>query len=257
MFRLFLVAVALAIAAGQAKAEFHARFWANPPADLQRWPDLLKQSNLHTHTANHLNRSVTLQRRVLLSFNACGAPNAFYHPGQQEITFCYELLSDISARIMAMGRSGGASRDQTAAALGGAMWFVLFHEVGHAVFHQLDLPLLGREEDAADQLAVWLAIRRPPPGYDNAVLGALAFFAQGQPISWDMLGDEHALNEQRLQNVACWAFGADPVTYHGLPAMVRLPDRRKARCAAEWEAIDRTVPRLLGRALRPAKLTPW
>lgn len=257
MFRLFLIAVALALATSHAHGQFAGRAWADPPPDLQRWADMMKQSNLHTHTANHLNGAFAIQKRVNVSFTSCGNAGAFYMPPKSEITFCYELLSELGARFMAMARAGNASPEQTQAALGGAMWFVLFHEAAHAVFDLQDVPLLGREEDAADQLAVWLAVRRPPPGYDDGVLGALAFFAQGQPISWDMLGDEHALNEQRLQNIACWAFGADPVTYFGLPAMVRLPDRRKARCASEWEAIDRAVPRLLGRALKPARAAPW
>ena len=37
--------------------------------------------------------------------------------------------------------------------------FTLYHETGHLLVHELDLPVLGKEEDAADALAVILILR--------------------------------------------------------------------------------------------------
>ena len=250
MVRLFILAVALAIASGQAHAQFQTRFQTDPPPDLQRWADMLRKSNMPKSTAFLLNRIAAIPRPVMVSFKSCGYVNAQYDPGNDELTFCYELFSDLGERITQKAREGRATPEQTSAALGGAIWFILYHEVGHALFHQLNVPLLGREEDSADQLAVWLAIHRPPPGLDDGVIGALSFFATGSPISWDRLGDEHALDQQRLQNVACWAYGANPVRFGWLPALVHLPEHRQGRCATEWKKIDDAVPRLLGRALK-------
>jgi hypothetical protein len=50
----------------------------------------------------------------------------------------------------------------------GNMLFVLLHEMAHAAISEMGLPVLGREEDAADSSAVWRLVRiglvhgRPP-----------------------------------------------------------------------------------------------
>src|SRR5260221_3277975 len=36
----------------------------------------------------------------------------------------------------------------------GNMLFVLLHELGHAAMHEMGLPILGREEDQADNFAI-------------------------------------------------------------------------------------------------------
>src|SRR5205085_7620284 len=41
----------------------------------------------------------------------------------------------------------------------GNMVFVAAHELGHAVISELDLPVLGREEDTADVFAILKALR--------------------------------------------------------------------------------------------------
>jgi len=37
--------------------------------------------------------------------------------------------------------------------------FVLFHELGHGLIHEFDLPVLGEEEDAADTIASIFLLR--------------------------------------------------------------------------------------------------
>ena len=44
-------------------------------------------------------------------------------------------------------------------------WFVLYHEMGHMLIDQLGIPVLGREEDAVDNVAAmpfWRAKARKP-----------------------------------------------------------------------------------------------
>lgn len=260
MFRLFLVAVALAIAAGQTPAAgFVGNFQAAPPDPAhQRIAAGLARSQQPQRIADHLNSVLQLPAPVLVQFQQCGQVNAFFNPKQRAVIFCYELMQDMGAKIAARAREVRAGRDQAAPVLGGAMWFILLHEVGHAIHAVADLPTLGRREDVADQLAVWLAIRRPPPGADESILGGMVFFTDASaPTDYEAMGGPHSLHPQRLQNVACWAWGADPVRYRDLPDAVRLPDARRASCAEEWAAIDAAVPRLLGRVLKPARAGPW
>jgi hypothetical protein len=42
--------------------------------------------------------------------------------------------------------------------------FVLYHEMAHLLVDQLRLPVLGKEEDAADNMATWTLLnKRMPP----------------------------------------------------------------------------------------------
>lgn len=42
----------------------------------------------------------------------------------------------------------------------GQFEFVLLHEVGHAFVHVMNIPMVGKEEDAVDTLATIIAIVR-------------------------------------------------------------------------------------------------
>ena len=46
------------------------------------------------------------------------------------------------------------------------------HEAGHALFDLLEVPLLGREEDAADQLAAYYVLQFPKEIKRRLILGA-------------------------------------------------------------------------------------
>src|SRR5688500_14135049 len=51
--------------------------------------------------------------------------------------------------------------------------FILYHELGHALIDLLNLPVLGREEDAADNLAsVMMIPEQPDPMMDELVVAA-------------------------------------------------------------------------------------
>ena len=51
--------------------------------------------------------------------------------------------------------------------------FILYHELGHALIDQLGLPVLGREEDAADNLASIMMIpEQADPMMDELIIAA-------------------------------------------------------------------------------------
>src|SRR5690606_1275490 len=50
--------------------------------------------------------------------------------------------------------------------------FVLYHEMAHLLVHQLELPVLGREEDAADNVATWMLLNKRSGEADKALADA-------------------------------------------------------------------------------------
>ena len=131
----------------------------------------------------------------------------------------------------------------------GALFFILFHEVGHGLSHTLRLPILGKEEDAADSIATYLilGIREPV----TAVAGALWFFGTGSRTpSLQDYADEHSLGPQRQFSLVCNAVGKDPAQFQSLAQGLKLPPERASRCPAEYRQLQRSVRQLLGAHLR-------
>jgi hypothetical protein len=135
--------------------------------------------------------------------------------------------------------------------------FVMAHEMGHALINQMDMPVLGREEDAADSFAVVTALKMGP-GFSPRVLmeatkgwvlaskrdkkhgNALAFY------------DEHSLDLQRAYNVVCFMVGADAEKYQTLAADTKLPEERQKSCVWEYKATAWSWDEMLKRHLRAA-----
>src|SRR5205823_3815377 len=117
--------------------------------------------------------------------------------GEHKILFCYELLANTS-RLMKKYRKL-SEQGAEAGALADADW-TFYHELGHALIDIHDLPAVGREEDAVDQLATLVMLLDDEPGEAKALTTALGFRFSGHesqeakhPIFWD----EHSLNHQR------------------------------------------------------------
>lgn len=202
----------------------------------------VKQYGALEEIAAALHQRYSLPRPVEIRFDTCGLVNAYYDPNNTDITFCYELLELLADLFVADGQWTEPQR----ADVFGAVQFVMMHEVGHALVDVLDLPITGREEDVADQLAVYVLIRGGDKGAQAAAAGVRAL----QPLSGTSFdstdfADEHSLGPVRLYNVMCWIYGSDPVKYSQLVDGGSLPEDRAVRCAGEWDRMAKAWQRLL------------
>jgi hypothetical protein len=188
-----------------------------------------------------LNRRYPLTRNVSVVLDECGAINAFYTPSESAITFCYELVEYLADQF-ASDRQWTAEQQE---AVHGAFTFILWHEVGHALVDQLDIPITGREEDAVDQLATVTLVALGQKGAQAALRGVEALQPATNVFEEADFADEHSLGPQRLYNVACWVYGSDPQRYAALVTGGFLPEPRAARCPSEWEQMQKSWERLL------------
>src|SRR5262249_46136168 len=134
-------------------------------------------------------------------------------------------------------------------------YFVLFHEVGHALVDQWDLPVLGREEDAVDAFSTIFMTEIVKRG-DFALAGAEFFLGldkitgqTGKP-SEVAFADEHSFNKQRAYSIACWVYGSDPVKWAKTNLQTFLPASRRVRCADEYRQLKKSWLGLLKPHLR-------
>ena len=203
----------------------------------------LDTSGLLRELASGMNDLFVLEHDLALRFRECGEPNAYYDADRREVSVCFELIGNYY-ELMAEAYD---SEDELDDAVAGAFLFVFFHEIGHALVDLLDVPITGREEDAADQLSVWMLVDGNEG--DKAVLDAAISFYSGDAsetaIEEGEYADEHALDQQRFYNMICWVYGSDPDGYAELVDDGHLPEARAERCPSEYARLDRSWTRLL------------
>jgi len=164
----------------------------------------------------------------------CGKINAYY-VHNDGIFLCYELPAFLSRAAPRIKAPEGMTAQDVAV---GAFVQLALHETGHAVFDMLHVPVFGREEDAADQIAAFVMLNF---GKDFArqILGGSAQFyrAIDAPMSGTAYADEHGTNLQRFYNLLCIAYGGQPATFRDFVAAGALPKERAANCAHEYEQV--------------------
>jgi len=141
-----------------------------------------------------INDLLILPRDIVVSFEDCGEVNSWYSPTTVKITMCYDLFD-------AMMQFQGWDVDTAV----NAYLFVFFHELGHALIDQLDLPVIGGEEAAADAIATSIMVDAEEP---ESAIRAGQFFA-GLPTGENAWADVHPMGTQRAGNLACWAIGGE------------------------------------------------
>ncbi len=232
---------------GQATAADRGNFkiaYSEPQNEkyVQMNEELKKDGSLE-QVAAELNAAVSLPEDVTIVFKECGEINAFWSPPERTINMCYELIEDLAQRFSTVAKD----QQQLEDAVGGAITFVFFHELGHCLIDLLKLPSTGREEDAVDQLATYVLVDSGgEEGERMALSGAMWWgqkydeLAQSGRTAGELdqlWADEHSLNAQRMYNIICWVYGHNQQKYAGM-VNNPLPEARAVRCPTEYERLS-------------------
>ncbi|MCY1282956.1 putative metallopeptidase [compost metagenome] len=122
--------------------------------------------------------------------------------------------------------------------------FTLLHEMGHMLISELNLPVLGREEDAADQLGLMILFLlrddETDAEFDAKLLAIIDYWRlESQrprpPAEQVRAWDAHGLDEQRFYNIACLVYGSDPERLEWVPRVTGLPVERALYCDQEYQ----------------------
>jgi hypothetical protein len=189
-------------------------------------------------------RDYRLPASIQLRSSSCGDQgSARYDSTTHEVELCAEFIEQQYRRSVRDGDTHPLEQARRVAR------FAVAHELGHAVIQIFRLPVLGREEDAADQFAAMLFLTHNRP---NPVFGAAREFehaARNTRVDREVLGDDHALDGQRAANLACWLYGFDADNYYDIGQS--LPALRLVNCAAEYDGMISAWTRLLAQYRRP------
>jgi hypothetical protein len=194
-----------------------------------------------------------LPRTLKVSLAGCdGEADAFY--GDDAITICYEYISELWKNMPAETTEAGIAPMDT---IIGPLVDTSLHEFAHALFDMLNVPVLGREEDAADQVAAYINLQFGKAEARRLIMGtAYAYGKEAEraaPLSMERFADEHGTPAQRAYNVLCIAYGADPELFGDLVSKGYLPKKRAEGCGDEYgqitDAFEELISPHLNRAL--------
>jgi hypothetical protein len=180
-----------------------------------------------------------------------GTVNAWYESAG--VTLCYELLSLISQPLPKDVTWAGITSEDAAV---GQFLYIAGHEVGHAVFDLLKVPLFGSDEDAADQFSSYLMLRLGQDQARRLISGAAYYFRrnlqdQNVTLKLKAFSSSHSQPQQRFYNLLCMAYGADSTVFADLVAKDYLPKQRAGDCRREYSKVSKAFRALIGPHIDP------
>ena len=186
-----------------------------------------------------------LPRTLTISLKGCdGEADAWYD--KDEITLCYEYVEELWKHRLPETAPGGLTPFDTVL---GPLCDTALHEFAHALFDMLKVPVLGREEDAADQVAVYINLHFGKADARRLILGtAYAYGSEAEraaPLTLKQFSDEHGTPAQRAYNELCIAYGADPKMFGDLVTRGYLPEKRAEACGDEYQQIASAYEKLI------------
>jgi hypothetical protein len=191
---------------------------------------------------------------IIRTANCNGEINAWFEV--DAVTICHEYIEYVVESAKSWKRPGWVSEHH---AIMGAMIDVFLHEAGHALFDYLDIPIFGREEDAADQFAAYMLLSLGRQDTPQLMAGIVYIYLNEAGIrDFSVLkrkrlrivdhkqhADVHSLPLQRMYNTLCLAYGANPDLFKDAVERGALPADRAEGCAEEFQQVEKAFRMLI------------
>tara|TARA_R110002020_G_scaffold14902_13_gene52833 strand:- start:559 stop:1473 length:915 start_codon:yes stop_codon:yes gene_type:complete len=152
------------------------------------------------------------------------------------MTQAIALIVALSMPTQAQTLSAAQTAEATDFAMHDAV-FTMYHEIGHMLVGELGLPVLGKEEDAADSLATILLLTddADDDSYNALIDSADGWYfnaVKSTATSVDDLSyyDEHSLDIQRAYAMVCMMVGKDPEAFAQTADAYDLDQDRRDSC---------------------------
>src|SRR5215471_19528814 len=213
-----------------------------PPTNPEHQPlyDLLKQ-----HRTLEKLQEVFSPFRIpidltLRTIGCDGVSNARYQ--RPDVIVCYEYLNEIYQTMPKETTPEGITPHD---AVLGQTFYVFGHEMGHAMFDVLKVPVIGDAENGADHFSAYMMLQFGKARAKDLITGAAYTYkkyVQGPLVSAPLaaFSDIHDAPAQRFYNLLCLAYGADPVLFAEFvekDSIEYLPQGRALNCKGEYEQV--------------------
>ncbi len=163
----------------------------------------------------------------------------YYNPQDHTINLDYAFANFVLGQVKAIDpKITDYNLGKNVAAINS---FIFMHEFAHLLIDAYNLPITGKEEDAADQLATIFFTDFVKGGPEYA-FDAASFFASlaKNPSSLKQADffDQHSLDQQRAYQIACWIAGSSDASYKHIQGLGLFTDARLQTCPDEYRQVD-------------------
>jgi len=204
----------------------------------------LQQSSELEALVELINQQFIFAESLTLVFGGDEGP--LYGGDTREIRVPFQFVQEVEERFATADYQQNGISPQMAAM--DALLHTLLHELAHAFIDLYQLPVLGKEEDAADSLATVLLIDYFEQGQEIAISAADLFeleSADSEVLDESDFWDEHSLDAQRFYSTLCHVYGSDPQQYGYLSQELGFSEERAELCIDEYHNISASWQQLL------------
>jgi hypothetical protein len=182
---------------------------------------------------------------TLRTLGCDGVSNAWYE--RSTVSVCYEYLDEIRRSLPKESTPAGVT---PTGALVGQFFYVFAHEMGHASFDLLGVPVFGRPEDAADQFATYIMLQFGKEQARELITGAAYSYKrylQNPNVTAPLtaFSDAHSPPAERFYNLLCMAYGANPQLFSDFVGEGHLPKARATGCQREYGEVAYAFHKLI------------
>jgi hypothetical protein len=187
-----------------------------------------------------------LPRTLSVKVEGCdGDANAWYE--NDLIVVCYEYVDELWKAMPTETTGTGVTPID---ALVGPLFDTCLHEFAHAIFDMLQMPVLGREEDAADQVSAYIMLHLGKAEARRLIGGAAyAYKTEAEAATASptvkQFADVHGTPAQRFYNLLCIAYGADAQLFGDMVEKGYLPKERAEDCKDEYRQVAYAYEKLI------------
>lgn len=223
--------------AGANDASLRIVYEAAEDANAQGYIDRLRQTDAIPMLLAFINETMPFSQALTLRLGAKEGP--LFDPAINEIWIPGEFLEEIDQRFKSAKIATTAQERQDV--IVDVFTHTLLHEVGHAIIAQFNIPTLGKEEDAVDNLATVFILDFLEDGDTIALHAADMFALEDEDIATfqsEDFWDEHSLDIQRYFTTLCHVYGALPDDNIDLVEAGELSEDKADSCIDEYAQIS-------------------
>jgi len=166
-----------------------------------------------------VNQEIKIEKELLVVVG--GGDSVHYNPQDREIIITYDFVIEVRERFK------GEYKKEWEVYAKDAIEHTFYHELGHALVDLLNIPVLGKEEDAVDDFGIIMLIFTTEDGEERAISAAELFFLEGlevEEFSSEDLMDEHSLDDQRGYRSLSLVYGSNPEKHENIAKDLKMDE---------------------------------
>lgn len=190
-----------------------------------------------------LNKLYDVPNDIQIVVADCGSRNSRYNLGEITIYICYET---IQYKVKDYRTPVSTKKEYLSRVFKNSV-FTFWHEIGHAMIHQLELPISSgklNQEDLADEFAVLSMIWRKDDKWTNTIVTSALHYknrvilAQREGLTRKKYG-YHSPDDKRYYNLMCLLYGAKPITFKRLEEKLNDEPFSSSSCKSNYYIRDK------------------